>query len=177
MSPKSVNPILFYVQKALGAPAVVWAASAASALFSLILFLRGHAPSFVGWPLPVDTYYGLQAAFLAPLLASGFQLWSRLLQPRTATDGDVDVRRKLAWVFSGALAGVYLSVDVVTYTVGGFAALSKVARMSLPLLGVVWWLGALWAVRTSSPSSWTSTVGRVTGASLLLGVWVGALWR
>ncbi len=140
---------------------VLWAA------FSLVLYLRGHAPSFVLLPIPRPAYYLWQSLFVVPVtLASWWVLgsvaaWVAGAARGPARDGVIAV---LGVAYAAPLVFGFLAVDVVLFAAFGFEAMGRAIRFYAPL-APLWglWVGTLAVRRRLSVSTARAWLGCAVG--------------
>ena len=113
--------------------ALVAAEGAAHGALCLWLYADGHAPSFVGWPVPAEHYYLLQGLVLPLLMPALWWLACRITARLAGAEPE-----RLAAPLSRALALPTLLLlvlpDAVAYGIGGMAGLTIAARLVGPLL-------------------------------------------
>jgi hypothetical protein len=111
------------------------------ALFCLLLWSGGHAPSRVLLPLPRESYYLFQAAVVIPVLFGSWWLASRVAhRVATALGGSgtlPDCAEGLALSLAPPIALLVVVPDVVVYLAWGFGALGRLIRVTAPLSGVL----------------------------------------
>lgn len=145
-------------QRALvGGTLCVLLAGAAWALFAARLFADGQAPSRVLLPIDRESYYRVQSLFIVPAL---LLLWGLMgVVAFRLTGGS---RRGSFWSLLGPLGVAYglplLSCFVVpewiVYERWGIEGLRVAFRYTMPIAGIVTWLGATSVVRTRRNVSW-----------------------
>jgi hypothetical protein len=127
------------------------AASGAWALLCLVLALGGHAPSVVLLPIPRDSYYMAQAAFVVPL---SFALWgicsvvAQQVARKLGGSGRLEpTARGMAFALAAPILLAIVIPDLIIYGAFGFSALARAVRVTAPLAAIASVLLAMRAVR------------------------------
>jgi hypothetical protein len=146
------------------------AASIAWAVLCLVLALGGHAPSVVLIPIPRESYYLAQAAYVVPL---SFVLWgicslvAQWVATKLGGSGSlVQTARGMAFALAAAIGLALVIPDLIIYGAFGFSALARAVRITAPLMALTATLIAARAVRDGHALSWPRALA--SGASGVL---------
>lgn len=151
------------------------------AVFSFVLYRGGHHPSYVGNPLPLETYYLWQSMFVLPLLLVGATIFSLLCHTGAGLFGGDGTFRQtfsiVALAYAVPLLVLFLLTDIAFYAVGGFLEMGY----ALPISGsatLLWMvlLSAGGVVVAQRISIWSALVV-VVPALVVQGMVVGFLLR
>lgn len=123
-------------------------------LFSLALYLGGHAPSVTLVPIAAERYYLAQAVFAVPLWLVLWRVASTVAHRCAVRLGGVpDQGKAVAAIMGHALAApmiaLFLLPDVLVYATLGFEALGRAMRWYAPLGPLVAWAMASYGLKVS----------------------------
>ncbi len=148
-----------------GASAVALLGVGWSALLAL-LWAGGHSPSFVLVPIPRELYYLAQAIAMLPILTALWWLCSeiahRLCRAMGGSGEEAGTRVALGFAYAAPLLVAHVLPELVAYVAGGFDAMAKVGRVSLPFAALWVWALSAAALRVAHGV----TTGRAVLASL-----------
>lgn len=164
-----------YAAGAVTLVGVVWA------VFSYVLYAAGHHPTFVGNPLPLETYYLWQSMFVLPLLLVGATIFSLLCHTGAGLFGGDGTFGQtfsiVGFAYAVPLLVLFLFTDIAFYAVGGFFEMGY----ALPISGsaTLLWMVLLSAggmVVAQRVSIWVA-LAVVIPALIVQGMVVGFLLR
>ncbi|MCP4500209.1 MAG: hypothetical protein GY822_09645 [Deltaproteobacteria bacterium] len=167
-------------------PFLVWAAGLSCSLWSIFLAWRGHVPSFTGWPVPAEYYYATQSILGIPLIATCFWVLQKVLFLVAQADpvpfdappkgGKPTVTPALGAAYGGSILLLYVALDVLLYTFGGFEMLVVGVRIVMPLLATGCILGVAKVLHSRGYSIKMALKSSVL-AVVSQGVLMGLFWR
>ena len=137
----------------------------------------------MGWPVPAESYYFLQACVGVPLIGIAFWVLCWVLKRMLPAEGkapgkasNLEFTQAIGRAYSGCLWGLFLVPDLCLYGIGEFDLLRRGAPVVLSGLGAGTVLILALALRTRGTS-----LPRAFGASILgvlaQGVVIGLFWR